>query len=205
MIRPSPLKPLLPDPGHHDADTHIHPPIFPTVEFLAPQRSRWCWRTGGVAYNHSLLGRLMTEMPIDILFEIFGHLTPADLLMLSRTTTALRALLMSRSSISVWRASIASVPGLPACPLDLTEPQYANLAFDDHCHFCLTPNVHDIFWGCRLRACRKCVQKHFISDHDLRKRYPHEPGDYRYSTVFPYIVYPSMCTTVMSLLSTQSV
>ena len=34
----------------------------------------------------------------------------------------------------MWRSSLASVRALPPCPPDLTEIQYASLAFDDHCH-----------------------------------------------------------------------
>jgi hypothetical protein len=99
-----------------------------------------------------LLKRL-TEVPLDILFEvrggffvslalielgqIFSHLHPLDLLHLARTTQAFRALLMRRSATSVWKATIANIEGLPVCPPDLNEPQYVNLAFDDHCHVSL--------------------------------------------------------------------
>jgi hypothetical protein len=46
--------------------------------------------------------------------QIFSLLEPLDVLRLARTTKALRNVLMSRT--------------------DLTEPQYANLAFSEHCH-----------------------------------------------------------------------
>ncbi|KJA22478.1 hypothetical protein HYPSUDRAFT_139140 [Hypholoma sublateritium FD-334 SS-4] len=77
--------------------------------------------------------RQLMEMPIDILFEIFGHLKPLDLVHMARTTKELRALLMSRSSISVWRTARSSIPGLPDCPNDLSEPRYATLAFGKSC------------------------------------------------------------------------
>jgi hypothetical protein len=57
-----------------------------------------------------------------------------DVLSLARTTKYLRSTLMSRSSISVWKTSRANISGLPDCPTDLSEPQYANLAFDTSCH-----------------------------------------------------------------------
>lgn len=41
---------------------------------------------------------------------------------------------MSRSAVSVWKATIANIMGLPECPPDLDEPEYVNLAFDEHCH-----------------------------------------------------------------------
>ncbi|KAF9468003.1 hypothetical protein BDZ94DRAFT_1133081, partial [Collybia nuda] len=73
-------------------------------------------------------------MPLDILFEIFGHLHPLDVLHLARTSRGLRTILMSRSSLSVWVSAFSNVRGLPFCPSDMSEPQYANLAFDEHCH-----------------------------------------------------------------------
>jgi hypothetical protein len=48
--------------------------------------------------------------------QIFGHLRPYDILRLARTTKALRAILMQRSAISVWKEARANVEGLPDCP-----------------------------------------------------------------------------------------
>jgi len=49
--------------------------------------------------------KLMTEMPLDILLEIFSYLQPMDLLHLARATKALRAILMQRSgAASVWKS-----------------------------------------------------------------------------------------------------
>jgi hypothetical protein len=47
-------------------------------------------------------------------------------------------MLMSRSSISVWKSARANfVPAMPECPDDLSEPQYAELAFGKGCHVCI--------------------------------------------------------------------
>jgi len=43
---------------------------------------------------------------------------------------------MTRSSKSVWMSAYGNVPGLPPCPSDLNEVQYANLLFSNHCHVC---------------------------------------------------------------------
>jgi len=40
---------------------------------------------------------------------------------------------MSRNSRVVWRAVLKSVSGLPECPQDLNEPQYASLLFERIC------------------------------------------------------------------------
>ncbi|KAJ7756437.1 hypothetical protein DFH07DRAFT_959085 [Mycena maculata] len=45
----------------------------------------------------------LKEFPLDVLFEIFGHLDPKDLLNLARTTKEIRGILMSRSTAFVWK------------------------------------------------------------------------------------------------------
>ena len=65
--------------------------------------------------------------------QIFGHLKPLDLLHLARTTKDLRAILMKRSSISVWKQARSQFDNLPDCPDDLSEPQYAELSFGKAC------------------------------------------------------------------------
>src|SRR5882762_4065449 len=68
------------------------------------------------------------------LIQIFGHLLPLDILHLARATTDFRRVLLHKSSISVWKSVRANVPGFPECPSSMSEPAYANLAFDQHCH-----------------------------------------------------------------------
>ncbi|EJF66113.1 hypothetical protein DICSQDRAFT_152111 [Dichomitus squalens LYAD-421 SS1] len=109
----------------------------------------------------------LPDMPLDILYEVFSHLHPYDLLRLARTTKAFRRLLLSRSSITIWRESLASVPGLPECPPDLTEPSYTNLLFDPHCHFCVKARVMTVMWACRLRCCKSCLKDNFIELVDI--------------------------------------
>ncbi|RDB19805.1 hypothetical protein Hypma_012990 [Hypsizygus marmoreus] len=91
----------------------------------------------------------LLELPLDLLFEardtangrwsegftcsqIFGHLNPADILVLSRTSKDLRNVLMRKSAAFVWKLARANV-GLPDCPPDLNEPQFAKLLFDSLC------------------------------------------------------------------------
>ncbi|KAF5330284.1 hypothetical protein D9619_006079 [Psilocybe cf. subviscida] len=82
--------------------------------------------------NRGLL-KDVVDMPLDIVYEIFGKLFPADLLTLSQTSKDLRNILGSRSSAFIWKEARGNVPGLPDCPPDLSEPQYANLCFRKHC------------------------------------------------------------------------
>jgi hypothetical protein len=97
-----------------------------------------------------------SSLPLDVLLEVcqgyvpgsttlkhlklFQHLLPLDLLHLARTTKAFRSILMHRSSSFVWNAARMNVPGLPECP-DMSEPAFARLAFDKHCHVCLPPSI----------------------------------------------------------------
>jgi hypothetical protein len=65
--------------------------------------------------------------------QIFSRLHPQDLLRISWTTKAFRHVLTTTSSRTVWMNSFASVEGLPACPDDMNEVEYANLLFNPLC------------------------------------------------------------------------
>ncbi|KAJ4490788.1 hypothetical protein J3R30DRAFT_3425187 [Lentinula aciculospora] len=80
----------------------------------------------------------MLKLPLDIVLEIYSYLKPLDLLRLSRTSKDFRAFLMTRSNAIVWCTARSNVPSLPSLPSDLSEPQYANLAFDSYCHVCMS-------------------------------------------------------------------
>ncbi|KAF9464633.1 hypothetical protein BDZ94DRAFT_1216309 [Collybia nuda] len=103
----------------------------------------------------------LVNMPLDILFEIFGSLNPVDILHLARTTKDLRAILMNRSSQWIWKRARANMKDFPDCPSDLTEPQYAHLAFDPLCHYCYETNTPTIVWTNRTRCCGKCLDTNF--------------------------------------------
>lgn len=68
------------------------------------------------------------------MLQIFKHLRPSDILQLARVNKTFRSFLMVRSAKPIWRAARVNVPGMPDCPAHLSEPAYAHLAFDSHCH-----------------------------------------------------------------------
>ncbi|KAJ6525748.1 hypothetical protein B0H19DRAFT_1042600 [Mycena capillaripes] len=109
--------------------------------------------------------RFITEMPLDILFEIFGQLLPADILHLSMSSKALRDILLRKSAAFIWKQAFLNIrtSAPPRCPDDLNEPQYANLLWGKHCFFCgNSPTI--AFWECRVRTCKPCVlTKNFTS------------------------------------------
>ncbi|RDB24007.1 hypothetical protein Hypma_008639 [Hypsizygus marmoreus] len=69
--------------------------------------------------------QLFAEFPLDILYEIFSHLQPIDLLRLTRSSKPLRGVLMQRSARTVWMRAEANVDRMPRCPPHLTEPAYS--------------------------------------------------------------------------------
>ncbi|KAI6163681.1 hypothetical protein EDD17DRAFT_429687 [Pisolithus thermaeus] len=40
----------------------------------------------------------------------------------------------------------------------MSEPQFANLVFDTHCHECLAPNTRSVDWRLARRICMKCTK-----------------------------------------------
>ncbi|KZT19471.1 hypothetical protein NEOLEDRAFT_1142039 [Neolentinus lepideus HHB14362 ss-1] len=116
---------------------------------------------------------LLPTLPLDVLFEIFGHLLPLDLLHLARITKAFRRILMHRSSKTIWKNALSNIDGLPPCPDDMSEPAYANLAFDLHCHDCDKKNIRNVDFRLRVRYCSTCAKlclKGEIDEMDERLR-----------------------------------
>ncbi|KAJ7897237.1 hypothetical protein B0H14DRAFT_2332732 [Mycena olivaceomarginata] len=101
---------------------------------------------------------LLPSLPLDVLFEIFGHLPPLDILHLSRTTKRLRSILMHKSAISIWKSSLRQISDLPACPEDMSLPAWANLVYSPHCHNCLENKVLKVDWLLRIRLCESCIK-----------------------------------------------
>ncbi|KAG8708733.1 hypothetical protein FRC08_018738 [Ceratobasidium sp. 394] len=85
--------------------------------------------------KHGKLKGIM-NMPIEVFTEIAKYLYPLDLILLSRANKFFRQLLMNRSAIQTWRYALSNVPGLPPCPEQLCEPQYAALMFTKYCSMC---------------------------------------------------------------------
>ncbi|KAJ7665462.1 hypothetical protein DFH06DRAFT_1470714 [Mycena polygramma] len=107
-------------------------------------------------------GRLagLLDISLDVVFEIFGHLQPLDVLRLSRTSKEFRTMLMHKSAISIWRSSLANVvPELPPCPPHMNEPQWISLVFDATCQVC-QKIARKVEWRLYVRLCSKCAKSH---------------------------------------------
>lgn len=99
--------------------------------------------------------RFMTEMPLDVLHEIFRELEPLDLVHLSWASKSLRAIVMGKPARYIWKEvrvqhslSFSRVLNLlhqlferhftsknppPNCPDDLNLAQYAHFLFTKTC------------------------------------------------------------------------
>ncbi|TFK33282.1 hypothetical protein BDQ12DRAFT_691362 [Crucibulum laeve] len=96
----------------------------------------------------------LLELPLDVLFEIFAHLHPADLLKMTRLNKEFRKLLMHRSTIGLWKDALANVSGLPEYPDTMTEIEW-------HCHYCLS-TVRTVEWTFRKRICTSCARDQLV-------------------------------------------
>ncbi|KAF9644141.1 hypothetical protein BDM02DRAFT_3103424 [Thelephora ganbajun] len=94
--------------------------------------------TKGKAPSGRSVGKLadLLKMPLDVFYEIVSYLHPLDILQLARASLGIRATLMSKNSVRVWITARRMI-GMPECPPDLSEPQYASLVFE---HICFVSN-----------------------------------------------------------------
>ncbi|KAJ7750403.1 hypothetical protein DFH07DRAFT_961369 [Mycena maculata] len=117
-------------------------------------------RTRGT--NNGFLSAAL-EIPLEVLAEILSWVSPLDLLTLARTSKGFRAHLMSKDNAFLWRASRTLV-ALPPCPPDLSEPQYAYLAFVPRCHGegC-SKTCQLVIWQFRARYCNDCLRARTVS------------------------------------------
>lgn len=132
---------------------------------------------------------MLPEMPLDILYEIFSHCEPRELLQLSRTTKAVRATLLSREAAGVWRSSLFAVGLGPQYMMEeVSEPQLAHILYDRFCFYCLCKNATTVVWMALARCCKKCLSKHFPDNKDVLSRYDlskHESG--RLTDIIPHL------------------
>ncbi|KAI0327471.1 hypothetical protein GY45DRAFT_1257028 [Cubamyces sp. BRFM 1775] len=84
---------------------------------------------------------------------------PLDLLQLSRTSKTVRAAVLAYRNRPAWQAALASVEGLPLCPEQLQEPDYAALVFEKICSLCGASRANRVEYTIGLRFCRSCYQE----------------------------------------------
>ncbi|CAL1694139.1 unnamed protein product [Somion occarium] len=142
------------------------------VEPMPPEKKKKT-RRRNVRGRRGVLKNL-PDMPLDILYEVFSHLHPQDLLNLSRTTKAFRRLLMDRNAAVLWKEARQNIPDLPEPFPGMSEPAYASLCFDAQCHGCFKPGIREVLWEIRARFCNECKKSKTLSQETLIYR----RGDY---------------------------
>ncbi|TDL27044.1 hypothetical protein BD410DRAFT_783200 [Rickenella mellea] len=117
---------------------------------------------------------VLPTLPLNILFEILGYLRPVGLLQVARVSKALRKILLSRSSKSVWSTARENMPGLPATPEDMSDAQWAHLIFETDCHApgCEETEIREIEWALRIRACDECLDENALCPSGFAERFP---------------------------------
>ncbi|KLO18519.1 hypothetical protein SCHPADRAFT_120423 [Schizopora paradoxa] len=113
---------------------------------------------------------LLLQMPIEIFTEVACYMELSDLLSLARTSLGLRQILMSKSSRRIWEA-VRLTHGIPECPMDLSEPQYADLLFGKGCKFCLDARVKKTYFALRIRACKTCFEEQTLEQKQIDKEF----------------------------------
>ncbi|KAG8930543.1 hypothetical protein FRC02_004058 [Tulasnella sp. 418] len=125
----------------------------PKVVGRRPRRSTKSSRPG-------ILSGFMA-LPIEMLGEVAEHLTPNDLLNLSRTSKRLRSLMLSNRSW--WIRAINSIPqNFPKFPRGISEQELISLCFDSSCQMCgrdcppLSHKTGVTFFGKHYELMRYC-------------------------------------------------
>ncbi|RXW23703.1 hypothetical protein EST38_g2171 [Candolleomyces aberdarensis] len=108
---------------------------------------------------------LLPTMPLDVLFEIFSHLSPRDLLNLARTSKMLKKTMLDPETNIVWK-TVRAVYGAPEPAIGFSEPKWAAILFESNCNSCGTKNVPRVDWRIQKRLCSACKQSSLLGVKD---------------------------------------
>ncbi|KAF8873925.1 hypothetical protein BD779DRAFT_1568255 [Infundibulicybe gibba] len=113
----------------------------------------------------------LLEMPLDIIFEILGHLPPQGLVALSRTNKMLRRTIDSRGMMA-WKSARLAV-GAPECAPGFSERQWAILLFGGTtCGICATGDAPKFEFSIRRRICSVCMSRNMVPDTNFADTFP---------------------------------
>ncbi|KAF8872477.1 hypothetical protein CPB84DRAFT_1967442 [Gymnopilus junonius] len=116
------------------------------------------------------LSALLT-LPLDILFEIFGHLGPKDNLNLLKTSKLFRETLSSPRATTVWKEA-RERDGAPDPPSFMSEIGWAVLLYRASCQQCGAKNVQMVDFSLLRRLCTACKKSHLVVESRLKTRFP---------------------------------
>ncbi|GAA5947251.1 hypothetical protein JCM3765_001591 [Sporobolomyces pararoseus] len=114
--------------------------------------------------------KLLLALPFDLFAEVCSHLKGRDLLKLAQVNKAIRKILLSRSSRSIWSALRRRL-GF-ALPSGMEELGFALLEYSDKCQFCGDPRMLSRWVFLRVRSCYSCSKVYTISSKGLKNAWP---------------------------------
>ncbi|KAJ1305348.1 hypothetical protein OPQ81_000363 [Rhizoctonia solani] len=114
-------------------------------------------------HSNKASGKLgLMNIPVEVLIEIARYVHPLDLIMLSRVNKFFRELFMDKRSAMIWRSARENVPGLPPCPDDVCEPQYAAMIFTKRCSMCGGYAPREMDPALLVRLCVHCRDQELV-------------------------------------------
>ncbi|EIM79702.1 uncharacterized protein STEHIDRAFT_150903 [Stereum hirsutum FP-91666 SS1] len=112
----------------------------------------------------------LSTIPMELFRQIVSHLSPRDLLSLSKTNKALHLLLWSRSSQSIWLDIWNNHPvPLYECPEDYPEPAWVNLLLGNTCWVCGAKGAMHVDFTVRRQTCvypSKCITDGLVQEEE---------------------------------------
>lgn len=153
---------------------------------------RWSFSSRYVELFHIFPLRRLSGIPplsvtsISHTGQVASDLEPIDLLHLSRTSGWLRAILMSKRSLKLWKLAMGKVirTSIPPLPEGLNEPTYTALVFDNHCFVsrlgaldlnlsssyltnlitqaCGVTDAYAVDYALRVRFCDGCFEEKYV-------------------------------------------
>ncbi|PBK72124.1 hypothetical protein ARMSODRAFT_1016102 [Armillaria solidipes] len=117
---------------------------------------------------------LFSTMPLDILFLIFGMLSPRDLINLSRVDASFCHTLTAHNVSFVWKAMREVERGIEP-PRGVPEYRWIDLLFGKLiCDFCRGKRGKkaSVNWKLRRRLCARCLKANLISVSKVKIRFP---------------------------------
>ncbi|RDB26491.1 hypothetical protein Hypma_005620 [Hypsizygus marmoreus] len=159
----------------HDVDEGNKQPRVSWFDYDPPEWwTRWSWRYMADAYmreegrrkagknKFAHIGGIL-DLPLDLMYEIFGLLHPLDLYHISQTTKSLRNLVLTRDALALWKTVYERHPDIPRCPRNMSEPAWTAFIFiPTLCEGCGKYRPLTDF-ALRRCLCETCLDVHYVS------------------------------------------
>ncbi|RXW22075.1 hypothetical protein EST38_g3787 [Candolleomyces aberdarensis] len=107
------------------------------------------------------------QLPLEVLYDVLELAHPMDLLHLSRSSKALRSIILSKQAENVWKNAYDHYQDLPRPPKELSPPKWTAMMFDDsRCDFCGQPGAL-LDFALNEHYCESCQRKYLVEQNDM--------------------------------------